>query len=87
MPATHPGPGPRTFVLIPGVGGAATWYRHQVIPLLRQAGHQPIPVDLPGADPAAGLPEYARLITSAIGGRPDVVLVAQSLGGFTAAIW
>lgn len=73
----------RTFVLIPGAGGAA-WYWHRVIPLLREAGHQAIAVDLPGDDPQAGLPEYARLVSTAIDGRPGVVLVAQSLGGFTA---
>lgn len=74
---------PRTFVLIPGAGGAA-WYWHRVIPLLRAAGHEAVAVDLPGDDPHAGLPEYARLVGAAIDGRPDVVLVAQSLGGFTA---
>jgi pimeloyl-ACP methyl ester carboxylesterase len=73
----------RTFVLIPGAGGAA-WYWHRVVPLLREAGHEAIAVDLPGDDPRAGLPEYARLVRAAFDGRPDVVLVAQSLGGFTA---
>jgi pimeloyl-ACP methyl ester carboxylesterase len=81
--ADHMGGGPRTFVLVPGAGGAA-WYWHRVVPLLRAAGHEAIAVDLPGDDPQAGLPEYARLAGAAIDGRPDVVLVAQSLGGFTA---
>src|SRR5690348_18423005 len=72
----------RTFVLIPGAGGSA-WYWHRVVPLLREAGHEAIAVDLPGDDEAAGLPEYASLVTGAIGGRDDVVLVAQSLGAFT----
>ena len=75
----------RTFVLIPGAGGTA-WYWHRVVPLLREAGHEAIAVDLPGDDPAAGLPAYAGLVTSAIGDRRDVVLVAQSLGGFTAPL-
>src|SRR5215470_8930349 len=57
----------RTFVLIPGAGGTA-WYWHRVVPLLRQAGHEAIAVDLPGDDPAAGLPEYADLVTGALGG-------------------
>ena len=74
-----------TFVLIPGAGGTA-WYWHRVVPLLREAGHEAIPVDLPGDDPAAGLPEYTRLVIDAIGGSDDVVLVAQSLGGFTAPL-
>jgi alpha/beta hydrolase family protein len=73
------------FVLIPGAGGAA-WYWHRVVPLLREAGHEAIAVGLPGADPAAGLPEYTRLVVDAIGDRDDVVLVVQSLGGFTAPL-
>jgi surfactin synthase thioesterase subunit len=75
----------RTFVLIPGAGGTA-WYWHRVAPLLRQAGHEAVAVDLPGDDPAAGLPEYTRLVVSAIGGRGNVVLVGQSLGAFTAPL-
>src|SRR5258708_20375428 len=73
----------RIFVLIPGAGGAA-WYWHRVVPLLQEAGHEAIAVDLPGDDETAGLPEYTRLVVSAIGDRNDVVLVAQSLAGFTA---
>jgi pimeloyl-ACP methyl ester carboxylesterase len=73
----------RTFVLIPGAGGVA-WYWHRVVPLLTAAGHEAIAVDLPGDDEYSGLPEYAEIVTSAIGDRRDVTLVAQSLGGFTA---
>jgi hypothetical protein len=75
----------RTFVLIPGAGGAA-WYWHRVVPLLLAAGHEAIAVDLPGDDPTAGLAEYATLVEGAIGGRGNVVLVAMSLGGFTAPL-
>jgi pimeloyl-ACP methyl ester carboxylesterase len=72
-----------SFVLIPGAGGTASfWYR--VVPLLEAQGHDVIAVDLPGADESAGLPEYTDLVVAAIGGRPDVVLVAQSMGAFTA---
>jgi Alpha/beta hydrolase family len=74
-----------TYVLIPGAGGAA-WYWHRVVPLLRQAGHEAIAVGLPGPDPHAGLPEYTDLVVSAIDGRDDVVLVAASIGGFTAPL-
>ena len=78
-----------TFVLLPGAGGAA-WYWSLVVPLLESAGHGAIAVDLPGPDPDAGLPRYAALAAAAIddGEREgaDVVLVAQSLGGFTAAM-
>ncbi len=73
------------FVLIPGAGGAA-WYWSRVVTRLRDAGHDAIAVDLPGDDEHAGLPEYADHVLAAIDGRDDVVLVAQSLGGFTAAM-
>jgi pimeloyl-ACP methyl ester carboxylesterase len=74
-----------SFVLIPGAGGEA-WYWHRVVPLLREAGHEAIAVELPGDDETAMLPEYARLVVDAIGDRDDVVLVAHSLGGFTAPL-
>ena len=73
------------FVLVPGAGGAA-WYWHRVVPELRARGHQAVAVNLPGADESAGLPEYADAVAEAIGGRQDVVLVAQSMGGFTAPV-
>ena len=57
-PAGGPGGQRRSFVLIPGAGGAA-WYWHRVVPLLQAAGHDAVAVDLPADDPAAGLPEYA----------------------------
>lgn len=74
-----------TFVLIPGAGGAA-WYWHRVVPLLEAANHEVIAVDLPGDDERKGIRAYADLVVDAIGGRAGVVLVAQSLGGFTAAL-
>jgi pimeloyl-ACP methyl ester carboxylesterase len=77
--------GERRYVLIPGAGGVA-WYWHRVVPLLQAAGHEAIAVDLPGDDPEAGLPEYASLVASAIGGHDNAVLVAMSLGGFTAPL-
>ncbi len=74
-----------TFVLIPGAGGAA-WFWHRVVPLLEQAGHEALAVDLPADNPDAGLHAYAALVTSVIGARTNVTLVAQSMGGFTAAV-
>ena len=71
------------YVLIPGAGGMASYWS-RVAPMLEQAGHQAIAVDLPGPDPSAGLPEYADLVVQAARGFGEVVLVAQSLGGFTA---
>jgi pimeloyl-ACP methyl ester carboxylesterase len=54
--------------------------------LLVEAGHEAIPVDLPGDDTTAGLPRYTELVVDAIGPRSEVVLVAGSLGGFTAPL-
>jgi pimeloyl-ACP methyl ester carboxylesterase len=74
-----------TFALIPGAGGSA-WYWSGVVPLLERAGHTAVAIDLPGDDDTAGLPEYARIVVTAIADRSDVILVAQSLGGFTAPL-
>lgn len=71
------------FVLIPGAGGAA-WYWNRVVPELQARGHDAVAVDLPGADESVGLPEYTDAVVAAIGDHDDVVLVAQSMGGFTA---
>jgi pimeloyl-ACP methyl ester carboxylesterase len=73
------------YVLVPGAGGAA-WYWSRVAALLTQAGHEPHPIDLPGDDETAGLAEYVELICAAAGHEPDTVLVAQSLGGFSAPL-
>lgn len=74
-----------TFVLIPGAGGVS-WYWHRILPRLEDAGHEAIAVDLPGDDETAGLAEYTNRVLDAIGERDDVVLVAQSLGAFTAPL-
>ena len=73
------------FALIPGAGGAG-WYWHLVGPLLEEAGHEALAIDLPADDESAGLAEYAAVVTEAIGARDDVILVAQSFGGFTAPL-
>jgi pimeloyl-ACP methyl ester carboxylesterase len=75
--------GQRTFIFIPGAGGTE-WYWHLLVPLIKSAGQGAIAVDLPSDDPEAGLAEYARLVSNAADGHGNVVLVAQSLGGFTA---
>jgi pimeloyl-ACP methyl ester carboxylesterase len=74
-----------TFVLIPGAGGAASYW-HRVVPLLEAGGHRAVPVDLPADDDRAGLAEYAALVSESMGDHDDVVLVAQSMGGFTAPL-
>lgn len=72
-----------TFVLIPGAGGhAAYWSR--LVPELERRGHEAIAVDIPENDPSLDLDGFAATVESAMGDRSDVVLVAQSLGGFTA---
>jgi pimeloyl-ACP methyl ester carboxylesterase len=74
-----------TYVLIPGAGGSA-WYWHRLVPVLRGRGHDVVAVDLPAADDSAGLFEYADTVVAAIGDRVQLVLVAQSLAGFTAPL-
>jgi hypothetical protein len=43
-------------------------------------------MNLPCDDDSAGLAEYADVVVHAIGDRGDLVLVAQSFGGFTASL-
>jgi len=74
-----------SFVLVPGAGGMA-WYWHRVVPIIRAPGHEPIAVDLPGDDRHAGLAAYVDIVIRAIAERSDVILVAQSLAGFTAPL-
>ena len=74
-----------SFVLLPGAGGMA-WYWHRVSSFLKQSHHEPIAIDLPGDDASASLSDYADLAVRAIGKRANVILVAQSLGGFTAPL-
>jgi pimeloyl-ACP methyl ester carboxylesterase len=74
-----------TYVLIHGAGDSG-WYWHLVEANLRQRGHDVVAVDLPSDDDSAGLSEYADAVVDAIGDRGDLVVVAQSYGGFTAPL-
>jgi hypothetical protein len=74
-----------TFVLIPGAA-SDSWYWHLVVPELRQRGHEVVAVDLPCDDDSPGLAEYTDTVVDAIGDGTDLVLVAQSMGGFTAPL-
>jgi pimeloyl-ACP methyl ester carboxylesterase len=74
-----------TFVLIPGAGGDA-WYWHRVVPELETQGHDVVAVTLPAGDDGAGWTEYADAIVRAIGDRTELILVAQSLAGFSAPL-
>jgi pimeloyl-ACP methyl ester carboxylesterase len=74
-----------TFVLIHGAADTA-WYWHLLEPELRERGHDVVTMDLPCDDDSAGFAEYADTVVDAIGDRRDLVLVAQSFGGFTAPL-
>jgi pimeloyl-ACP methyl ester carboxylesterase len=73
------------FVLIPGAGGAA-WYWHRVAAELESRGHDPVAVELPADQPSAGLADYAAAVLAGAGDRRGVVVVAQSMGAFTAPL-
>ena len=74
-----------TYVLIHGAGDSA-WYWHLVSEALRARGHDVVAVDLPCDDESAGLSEYTDTVVRAIGDRRDLVVVAQSFGGYTAPL-
>jgi pimeloyl-ACP methyl ester carboxylesterase len=74
-----------TYVLIHGSGDSA-FYWHLLEPELRDRGHQVAAMDLPCDDESAGLSEYAETVVGAIGARTDLIVVAQSFGGFTAPL-
>jgi pimeloyl-ACP methyl ester carboxylesterase len=77
-----------TYVLIHGAA-SDSWYWHLVVPELRARGHVVVAPDLPSDDDSAGLSEYTDAVVDAIGvrtDRNDLVVVAQSLGGFTAPL-
>ena len=76
---------PSTIILVPGAGGDA-FYWHRVVPLLRDAGHEAVAGALPAGEDGAGLAEYADAIVAAIGDRDEVVLVAQSMGAYSAPL-
>lgn len=54
--------------------------------MLRGRGHAVIAPDLPCDDDSAGLKQYTDVVVKAIGFFTDIVVVAQSLGGFTAPL-
>jgi pimeloyl-ACP methyl ester carboxylesterase len=74
-----------TYALIPG-GGGDPWEWHRLIPELASRGQEAIAVRLPAEDDGAGWSEYADAVVDALGDRANVILVASSMGGFTAPI-
>jgi pimeloyl-ACP methyl ester carboxylesterase len=74
-----------TYVIVHGAGDAgANW--DLVAAELRERGHEVVAPDLPADDESAGLSEYTDAVIAAIGDRTDLVVVAHSLGGFTAPL-
>ena len=74
-----------TYVLIHGGGDAgASW--DLVAERLRALGHDVVAPDLPSEDESAGLAEYTEAVAEAVGDRDGLVVVAQSLGAFTAGL-
>lgn len=75
------------FVLIHGAADVG-WYWHLVERELRARGHETTAPDLPCEDNAAGLAEYTDTVVRAAGSLTgsDLVVVAQSFGGFTALL-
>jgi pimeloyl-ACP methyl ester carboxylesterase len=51
---------------------------------LEARGHVAVAVDLPGDDETADLPDYIDAVIAAAGDRRELVIVGQSLGGFSA---
>jgi pimeloyl-ACP methyl ester carboxylesterase len=74
-----------TYVLIHGAGDVG-WYWHRVEAELRERGHEVVVMDLPVDDDSAGLSAYADVVVEAIGDHDNLVLVAQSFGGYIAPI-
>jgi pimeloyl-ACP methyl ester carboxylesterase len=74
-----------TYALIPG-GGGDPWEWHLLVRELAARGHDAIAIRLPADDDTAGWSEYANVVVDAIGDRTNVILVAASMGGFTAPI-
>jgi pimeloyl-ACP methyl ester carboxylesterase len=73
------------FVLIPGAGGDA-WTWHLLVEELERRGHEAIAVDIMENDPKLGLEDYAQQVLDAIAGDPGTVVVAHSMGAFTAPV-
>lgn len=75
-----------TLVLVPGAGGSA-FYWHRLVAELHRRDVASVAVELPAGDETAGLPEYAAAVTDAIDELDTpIVVIAQSLGGFTAPL-
>ena len=72
-----------TYALIPG-GGGDPWEWHRLVSELEARGHDAVAVRLPADEDTAGWSEYADAVVDAVGERVDLIVVAASMGGFTA---
>jgi pimeloyl-ACP methyl ester carboxylesterase len=74
-----------TFAVIHGAGDVgASW--DLVAAELRERGHEVVAPDLPCEDESAGLAEYTQTVVDSLSDSENVVVVAHSLGGFTAPL-
>jgi pimeloyl-ACP methyl ester carboxylesterase len=74
-----------TFVLIHGAGDVG-WYWHLLEAELRARGHDVVAPDLPADDDSLELNDYADAVVAAVADRRELIVVAQSFGGFTAPL-
>ena len=71
-----------TVALVHGAFHGA-WCFDRLLPELERRGLQPLAIDLPREDPAAGNTRNAEVVVEALRGHDDVVLVGHSLAGLT----
>ena len=71
-----------TFGLVHGAWHGAWCWEH-LTPLLQQAGHDVVAMDLPSEDGTATFDSYADVVCAALDGHDDVVLVGHSYNGNT----
>jgi pimeloyl-ACP methyl ester carboxylesterase len=75
-----------TFVLVHGAWHGS-WCWERVVSELEGRGHRALTVDLPIADPAAGVDEYVQAVAGVLAEAGDKpVLVAHSLSGLIAPV-
>jgi pimeloyl-ACP methyl ester carboxylesterase len=75
-----------TFTLVHG-GWHGAWCWELVAPILEEAGHDVVAMDLPAGDGSATFDTYADVVCASIDGRDDdVVLVGHSLNASVATL-
>jgi pimeloyl-ACP methyl ester carboxylesterase len=74
-----------TYALIPG-GGGDPWEWHRLVPELVRRGHEAFAIRLPSEDDSAGWAQYADAVIDTLRDRNEVIIVAESMGAFTAPI-